>query len=173
MKAIITTICLLGSFGLLLFIWPEYQELRESMARAEVKEQDLENLTSYIDALNEMSARISSDYESDIEKMKDGIPDDHYIPSLFSELRRVSHSTGVRIERLGDFSQSEIEERAGLNEIEVSFTVQGGYSNFKNFILELEKNARIINLEAINIESTGSEDSRSLEYRVTILTYSY
>ena len=174
MKPIITIICLVGSLGILFFAaWPEYQELRESMAYADVKEEDLQNMINYNQTLESIVSRIENDYEDQFNKVKESIPDDHYMPSFFAELRRISYRTGVRVESLGNFSVGQGDRE--INEIETSLNVQGDYSNFKSFIKALERSGRIIEVESVSIEGASTDpDERSiLRYNVQILTYSY
>ncbi len=176
MKPIITAICLIGSFSIMAFaIWPEYQDLRESIVRADVEEENLSNIINYNQTLEGITADLQNNYIEEMKKMESGIPDDHYVPSLFAEIRRASYRTGVRIEGMGDFSLNEFEERPQLIETEISFQVEGSYSNFKNFVEELKTNARIMSIESIRIDKRGttSQDLQPLEYSVTILTYSY
>ena len=175
MKPIITTICLISSIVLMVFFtWPEYTELREAMNIAEVKESDLENFRDYHQTIEAMITNLENDYSDDVKKMKDGVPDDHYIPSLFAELRRTSYRTGVRIEGIGDFDGVDFMDLPEIKAIEVSFNIEGSYPNFKNFISELENNARIISIENLTMDRSGDREyAQPLTYSVTLLTYSY
>lgn len=176
MKPIIATICIIGSLGILFFAaWPEYQDLRESMAYADVKGEDLQNMINYNQTMEAMVSSLETEYEGQIEKIEEGVPDDHYMPSFFAELRRMSYRTGVRIESLGNFTYRDYREREDLKEVEVSFQVQGSYSNFKNFINILQRSARIVEVESLAIEGVteDSDEQSSLNYTIQILTYSY
>lgn len=175
MKPIITIICLVGSIALMFFgIWPEYTELRESMELADVKEADLENFREYHQTIEAMMTNLETDYADDLQKMQDGVPDDHYVPSFFAELRRASYRTGVQIESIGDFDEVEFMELPEIEAVEISFAVEGAYPNFKNFISELESSARIISVQNINMERAGErQEAQPLNYSVTLLTYSY
>lgn len=166
---------MLGSVVLMVFFaWPEYTELREAMKIAEVRETDLENFRNYHQTIEAMMGELETDYRQDVQKMQDGIPDDHYIPSLFAELRRISYRTGVRIDGFGEFSEVQFLELPEINGVEVSFNAEGAYPNFKNFISELESSARIINITNLRIERTRGQDvDQTLNYSVRLLTYSY
>ncbi|MGM0438982.1 MAG: type 4a pilus biogenesis protein PilO [Patescibacteria group bacterium] len=174
MKPIITTICLFVSLGTMIFaIWPEYQDLRESMITADAKEQDLENMIAYNQSLKTMINSFNNGYNDKIKKINSGVPEDHYVPSLFSEIRRISYKTGVRIEGVGDFSVAELSDKPNIKEIEINFNLEGDYPNFKSFISELESSTRIISIKNLNIENSRQEESHLLNYAVTLLTYSY
>lgn len=176
MKPIIATICIIGSLGILFFAaWPEYQDLREAMAYVDVKEDDLQNMINYNQTMEAMVTSLETDYKEQTEKIEKAIPDDHYMPSFFSELRRISYRTGVRIESLGEFSQASLEEREKIQEIETTFEVKGSYSNFKNFIDALQRSARVVEVESISIEgvSEDMDEQASLTYNIQILTYSH
>ncbi len=172
MKPIITIICLFGSIALMFFgIWPEYSELREHMELADVKEQDLENFREYHQTIEAMMTNLETDYADELQKMKDGVPDDHYVPSFFAELRRTSYRTGLRIESIGDFTETEFTELPEVEAIEISFSAEGAYPNFKNFISELENSARIISVQNVSMDNAG--EGQPLNYSITLLTYSY
>lgn len=175
MKPIITTICLLGSFALIIFaIWPEYQDLRESMVEVEVKEEELNNIINYSQSIDEMTKALNSEYEEDYQKLKNGVPNDHYVPSLLSEIKDFSYQTGVRINNIGEFSQSDFSDIEDVQKIELELGVEGSYSNFKNFILSLKESARIIGFKSLSIKKKSSEDEEStLEYSLKLITYSY
>ncbi len=177
MKGIITTILLIGSFAVMFFItWPEYQELRDFIAKAEVKETDLERMIDYNQSLDQMIARLNDDYEKDIKKIEDGVPDDHYVPSLFSEIKKSAQESGVKVENLTDFSEVDYEEKAKISQTEIDLQVEGGYSNFKLFINKLKNSARIITFKEITISksprATG-EEANLLEYNLKIGVFSY
>ncbi len=176
MKPILAIVFIFSSFLIMFFLsWPEYQGLREAMLESEIKTADLENMKNYNQIISNLYQKLKIDHREDVQKIKDGVPDDHYAPSLFAEIRRISYKTGVRVERLGDFSVRNHRNRAGIKEIEISFRVEGSYQNFKNFLSKINESARMMTIESLRIESSSTpEDRRSLlEYNVTIKTYSY
>ncbi len=174
MRFIIAIICFIGSLGMIfLIILPEQQNLRTIIVDADVVELDIENINRHERIVNEMAKRITTDYKEGIEKAKGGVPDDHYTPSFFSELRRASYRTGIRIETLGDFSNREHPHIEGIVETEISFQAEGSYRNFKNFIQELERFARVANITEIAIDGDATEDeSGSPTYQLSLLIYS-
>ncbi len=174
MRPIIATICLIGSFLLMgLVIWPEYQDLREAMVKAEIKEIDLQNMINYNQTMEAMAGALKIDYRGEVRKFEDGIPNDHYVPSLFAEIRRASYRTGVRVSGIGDFSTRAHPDRVEIKMTEINFSIEGAYSNFKNFIRELKSSARIMNVREITMGRGSGERGEPLDYRVTVRVYSY
>lgn len=175
MKAIITTICLISSFGLMFFaVWPEYTQLRQYIDQEKIKEKDLENMISYNQSLKGMVNGLQGDYKEKIKEVKSGIPNDHYIPSLLSEIKDLSYETGVKIINVGDFSINEYSAGENIKQVEIEIQVQGSYPNFKNFILRLENSIRIISVNSIRIEkSSRSSEEGVLESRLILRTYLY
>jgi Tfp pilus assembly protein PilO len=62
--------------------------------------------------------------------------------------------------------------------IDITFKVVGSYSDFKNFLKQLETNIRIFNVKTLNISPViiaGSErsqvQSKNLSYDISITTY--
>jgi len=156
-----------------LFLWPEYQDLREAMIEAEIKDTDWQNMLNYSRSMDKMIEILNEEYEEEVKKMDDGIPDDHYIPSLFSEIRNASRASGIRVENIGSFSTRNHSEKDGITEIEISFAVRGDYLNFKNFLLRLENSARIKSIRGIRIDRIAGEDFDTLESNLTLITHSY
>ncbi len=136
----------------MILTWPEYQTLQDSMAEARVKETDLQNMVNYHQAMEGMAERLREDYEEEIKKIGDGIPDDHYVPSLFAEIRRMSYGSGVRVDGIGNFSVLREGGGEDLREVEISFNVEGSYSNFKSFVNQINNSARIKEIQEINIQ---------------------
>ncbi len=176
MKPILTIIFLIVSFLIMFFLsWSEYQDLRQAMLESEIKNEDLNNMRIYNQLLEDLSGKLKDDYRNDLKKIIDGVPDDHYAPSLFSEIRRISYKTGVRVGRLGSFSVRNHSSRSDIREIEINFQVEGAYSNFKTFLSEIGKSARMMTIKQVRIEGRSSLEKREtlLEYSITIKTYSY
>lgn len=156
---------------LMILTWPEYQALQDSMAEAQVKETDLQNMVNYHQAMEGMAERLREDYDEEIKKIGDGIPDDHYVPSLFAEIRRMSYGSGVRVEGIGNFSLSR-GGGEGLREVNISFNVEGSYSNFKSFVNRINNSARIKEIQEINIQRRPTTAGiEFLNYNLTLTAY--
>lgn len=175
MKPLITIICLLGSFATMMFaIWPDYQELRSLIAEAESKEEDLNNIISYSQNIDEMVEALNGKYRNDFQKLKDGVPADHYVPSLLSKIKETSYKTGIRVNKIGDFEQANFEEINEIKKIEINLELEGPYNNFKNFIFNLKRSARVIGFESLTIrKKKESKEDEILEYNLKLITYSY
>lgn len=177
MKGIITTISLIGAFAILFFAtWPGYQDLRDYIAKSEVREKDLERMIDYNQGLDEMIKKLDNNYQDKIKKIEDGVPNDHYVPSLFSEIEDISLDTGVKVENLSDFSEREYEPKAKIEKVEIELQVVGSYRNFKEFMTRLKNSARIISVKEVVINKPTNfeeEGSSTLEYNLTVTTYSY
>jgi Tfp pilus assembly protein PilO len=123
-----------------------------------------------------MITKLDTEHKKDIKKIEDGVPDDHYIPSLFSEIKKIAQETGVKVENLTDFSESEYEKKASIGQTEIDLQVEGGYSNFKLFLEKLKKSARIITFKEIIIKKPSAADEEKtsiLEYSLKIGVFSY
>lgn len=174
MRPIIATICLIGSFALMgLVIWPEYKDLREAMIEAEIKEIDLQNMINYNQTMAAMADSLMTDYRDATKKLYNGVPNDHYVPSLFAEIRRASYRTGVRVKGIGDFSVSDHPEKKEIKITEVEFEVEGAYLNFKNFIKAINNSARIMEISTMHMERGPGDKGEPLDYRITLKAYSY
>ncbi|GEM_PF-6228567 len=173
-RIIITIILFLGFLGIFFGLtWQEYQELKNNLATSRVRQTDIDNKINYSLGMEEITRTLKRDYEQEDEKLAASLPDDHYVPSLLSNMEDISRASGMAIDHFGGFDVHEYEEAPHLNRIELDIALQGGYENFKYFTSGLESLSRTVSLREIRIERTQAENGAALDYSIIIDTFSY
>ncbi len=157
-----------------MFVWPEYEDLRETMVEAETTETELDNLVNFHDSMDEMVWKFEDEYSEEIKIIEDGVPEDHYAPSFFKLIDDTAENTGIRIESLGSFDINSADGPRDLSEVEISLSAEGGYANFKNFISRLSNKARLISINNLAIETRREDDEETLlpiQYNLDLVIY--
>lgn len=139
--------------------------------------------------------KLIKDYEDnkeDIEKISYVLPSGKEIPNLIIQFEALGAEGGMAIEQIA-FSSVEDQatskaktvrtetgeggdQQAGesvkdYKTIAVNLKMSGDYYAFKNFLLAVEKNIRLMDIEIINFTSLSSEDSQLFNFEVTLKTY--
>jgi Tfp pilus assembly protein PilO len=160
-------VIILGAVVLL----PKFQELREIQKNIAEKEEELRSQESYFAELREIKTKLEK-YQEQLTKINAALPDEQSLPSLFDFLQKTSSQSGLILKGIGPFTISPSEDDPNLRETQFSFQVLGSYSSFKNFLLSLEKSARMIEVENISFSSPKEEDNLFV-FNLRIKVYSY
>jgi len=164
-------------------IWPKYQELKGIEAEIKVKKTELQYSEEYFSKLNQVSQRLKG-YEAQLAKIDFALPSDASLSllSLMNFLQEASFQNGLVFKEFGSYSiaspkpaattpgSPETELPAKIKEIRLNFEVSGLYSALKNFLIALEKSAKIIEVESI---SFSFEEGEIFSFALNIRTYSY
>jgi Tfp pilus assembly protein PilO len=132
------------------------------------------------------------DNKKDAEKVNYALPLGKEIPNLIVQFEALGAEGGMTIEQIG-FSSVEgqatskakvvrTETGEGINQqtgdsaknyktIAVNLKMSGDYYAFKNFLVAVEKNIRLMNIETINFTSLSGQDSQLFNFEVTLKTY--
>jgi len=164
-KLFIIGICLVLALVIgLTLTWPKYQGLRVLQQNTEVKEEELQSREEYFSQIQEISIELEKHTDA-LSKIASALPETPSLPSLFNFLQLSASQTGLILEKI---------TLAGLEEgeIRVSCQLVGAYPSFKNFLLALEKSARLIETERIAFESP-EEFGELFQFTVEIKTHSY
>lgn len=167
-KPIIIAICLILTlafgFG---FLWPKYQALRGWQTAIAEKEAELQSRTAYFSQIQEVSTKLA-EYEESLSKISNALPSDPSLPSLFNFLQTTAAQTGLVLE---DINLSGM-KKGSTKEIQVYLLLDGSYSALKDFLLALEKSARLIEVKDVSF-SFPSKPQEPFSFKVNIKTHSY
>ena len=136
-----------------------------------------ENLEHEEIHLNEMM-KIKSElvpYNSILKDIERGLPADPALPSLIRHLEELVINSGLQMTDIGPFSTTELTERPNLRETSIEMkVVSNSYDSLKNFIEELERSIRLINISSATIASEVDEENRiRFSLSLSLKTYSY
>ena len=151
------------------FVFPKYEnftkiqaDIEEGRARVQRGEEALVKLRA---AKREADAR-----QDDFAKIDIAIPQDMALPAVYHELQRLGLESELAVSNL-DSTETELQVgNSTMKRATVSLELQGPYGNIKNFLAQAKSFARMLNTQAVGVDSVGSE---TLRLQVDINAYSY
>jgi len=149
---------------------PKYQDLKQLSKKIGEKQAELQSKKEYFSNLKETSEELKN-YEVQLSKIDSALPPDPGLPALFDFIQKASSQSGLVLKEISPSSTKLSQNFEGLQETESSLSVSGSYSSFKNFLLVLEKTARLIEIESISFSS--SEKETPINFNLRIKVYSY
>ena len=138
----------IGVFGLIVPLAKDIMEKREDIKYHQrvIKAND-----KYISEVKDLIDKRES-YSEDMQRVDKMTPENPEIPALFNFIEQTARENKMRIERLGDFSVINSERNQFFGAVSFSFTLQGNYGSFKEFLSMVEENERLIEINRLSIE---------------------
>ena len=185
--SLIFIFCAFIVFGVL--IKPSYEETQKLRAEVLSRQNFLQNQKSLIEQFKKLVAQYNSQEKVEenislILPQKPGIGEAlTQINGLLdlNHLNVLSFNIGkplLQSYSLYDTNLTKTQVIKPLGTIDINFKVIGNYSDFKNFLNQIETNIRIFNIKSLNISSaidmSGNKNqiqSRILSYDISITTY--
>jgi len=182
------------AFGMIL-AWPKYQEFQAQSSLVLGKRTDLETRQEYFKNLAESSSELNN-YGPNLAKIESALPDDPKVSTLLDFLESSSMQAGL-ILKVVDYSfsadnQSTVSGQTptgqpiqkNLKQFYVTFTLSGPYQSWKNFLSNIEKTSRMVEIESVQISGgdqtkiasvaiPSSELGGNLDYVVKLKANSY
>ena len=156
------------------FAFPKYQDLKLLKSKIKAKEVELQIEKNYFSEIGKAKEKLKK-FEEEISKINSALPPDPYLPSLCNFLQLAASQNGLVLKKIMPSLTGLLGEEKGfssqIKETGMNLTVAGDYSAFKSFISNLEKTARMIELESISFSS--SEKEAPIDFNLKIKVYSY
>ena len=155
-KLVITVILLLSSLaGGLGVVHPHYVTYQTRTEEAEVLQEELENMTVYINDLKRIAVEIEENKE-EFAVLRSAFPEDHDAPSLFLYFKNKieEHNLELSVD-IGEFSVRDYvyngSEHSRIKQTEFGLSFSGRYGDVKNFFRDTEDLIRIITVESVEM----------------------
>lgn len=172
-RLMIVFISIIAVFGGgLLLISPKYQAYQALMANVINKENELARKEEYFNQLMATDDQLK-EYEEEIAKVEYALADNPRIPSFLDYIQKAASKTGLIVKEIGSFSEPERKEGEEVDTSSVSFAVAGKYASFLDFLKELEKSARLINVSSIYFSGMGGETEEEFDFKIEVEVYSW
>jgi len=159
------------------FTFPKYQNLKLLGAKVKEKGAELQIEKKYFSEIDEAKEKLKK-FEQELSKIDSAIPADPYLPSLCNFLQIAASQNGLVLKKIMPSLTSSLKEEfvkegfsSEIKETGMNLTVAGDYPAFKNFLSNLEKTARMIEIESISF--SGSEKTATIDFNLRIKVYSY
>ena len=165
-------ILIAASLSLLLIftlVFPRYRDLDYLKKEILGKEAELHSQEEHLQHLLEVSKEIQEREES-ISKIDSAIPKEAFLPELLNFFQKTASQSGLILEEVSPTVVSSGEEEA-IKITRVDLDLKGYYFDFKNFLLIVEKSARLIEIENIFFSSDKSEELFTFELSTRVYSY--
>jgi Tfp pilus assembly protein PilO len=154
-----------------LFLLPTYKEIKSFRFEIEKKEAEIKYQEEKISHLNNLIEKLNQ-YQPELQKIQAALPPDPSLPSLFYLLQKKASDSGLTLEEISAFSISPFKEKERIKQINFEIKASGSYQAFKDFLLALEKSARLIEIEELSFSAPIKKET-PISYQLKIKTYSY
>jgi Tfp pilus assembly protein PilO len=190
LSAMLSLLFIFSAFVIVaMLIKPAYEETQKLKADALSRENALNNQKVLVDQFK----KLLSQYDSQ-EKVQENLslilPQNPAIGEALTQINGLldlNHlnvlSFNINKPLLQSYSSSNINSTSTqvikpLGTIDINFKVVGNYSDFKNFLNQLETNIRIFNIKTLNISPViivsgdkNQSQNKTLSYDISITTY--
>lgn len=167
---------IIGVFLTLFLLLPEWQNINAEKEEKKKSEDALEEWNTYLANINDLSARYEQS-SSDLEKLALAIPSDPQMPELLIQLGEIIKRNGLIATKInfaakGETPAEQLKSPSKIKTIEMELTMDGTYSNFKKFLNDMEKGARLTDVSSVSFakesESSGSD---VMEFKMALNSY--
>ncbi len=165
-------VCLILAFGIALgYVSPMYTEdITELQAAIENNDKALAAAKAYKEKENQLVAEKDNIPPADLARLQTLLPDSVNNVRLILDLNALAARTGVVLTSIdvATLSQSTEGSDNPIGAIDLTLAATGSYRSFHNFLLGVERSARL--LDVVKIGVTGS-DTGVYQYAVTLRIY--
>ncbi len=174
-------ILILGIF----FLYPKYQNLQLLRTEASQKEFELQYKEEYFTRLKDIGKELEQ-YQEGLSKIDSALPDALSLPALFDFFQKTTSENGLLLENINFSSVSKSsssrkaqevfqESLSGVQGICFSLDLSGSYSAFQNFLLALEKSARLWEPESFSfsLKLDEEQETPNFSFNLHLKTHSY
>jgi Tfp pilus assembly protein PilO len=161
-------------------VYPQYQEYQNANQKISLLKNQLSAREDYFSTLNNLWKNLKAQPDF-LKKIDNALPDKFEAEKLVYFLSKSSQENGLLLSDIlitePSAQQNEIpnqtsegKEEPKPKEWRFSLNLIGNYASFENFIKQIEKSAKLLEIEKISVVSGGPE---TFKFRIDLLTYSY
>lgn len=161
------------------FIDPQYGKVKEVRAEAQEFKQMLKNVSEIARIREDLEIKHREIPQQEVEKLEKALPDNSDIVKLALDLDAIASKYGIAIKKI-EVGEKQVDDvatfieqptiAANYEKETVSFGFVTSYDNFRNFVSDIEKSLRIIDIQSASFQ-VGEEGSNLYEYKLTVGTY--
>ncbi|HVU75768.1 MAG TPA: type 4a pilus biogenesis protein PilO [Candidatus Paceibacterota bacterium] len=185
MRTIVALICLVAAGAIfMLYTKPTYDTVQSQNAQIAQYDQALEKATELQQLKQSLLSRYNTFNPSDIDRLQKLLPDHVDNVRLILDLDSLAGKHGMALQNVavsgaesGAASSKTASGAVGASKqkydsLTIKFTTQGTYDTFRNFMADLEKDLRIVDLVSLDLSNAiSSGQSTFYTYDITLRTY--
>jgi Tfp pilus assembly protein PilO len=180
MKALIPIICIaLAGFLFYWYIDPTYAQIKELRTEEATLNQALTRALELQETRDQLVSRFNTFPSSDLTRLEKLLPDHVDNVRLVLDLDSLASQYGMRVRNVAiekaDKKGKQVQQTGSIGPDErlyesmvLSFTATGTYDTLRQFMIDLEKSLRLVDIEAISFSAGDGE-----LYDVTIAVRTY
>ncbi|GEM_PF-2749627 len=166
---VIISVVLLGAslIGVVLLVWPKYQDYSLLKAQIEEKKDRLERGEQVLSQLKKTQETVSA-RQSDFDRLEGAIPQDAGLPAVYEHIHQLGIGSGLVMTSIEGTTSEDLERKVATLVFEVKFV--GSYEGLKSFLEEARRSSRILNVNTLSV-SGQSDISGALELKLELFAY--
>ena len=164
---IIFLIVITISIGLIL---PSFQKSRDLSVAGQQKEKELKDFEDYLSHLQKISLQLK-EFAPQLSKIDQALSQDFYLPNLLEFCQKESARSGLNLDQITISQSSPPKEEERFKERATNLKISGPYPNFKNFLISLEKSARIIEVGNISFSTKSLKETPIFDLIIKVYSY--
>jgi Tfp pilus assembly protein PilO len=174
-KSIVSVILIVATIGLGYFlVWPKWQDYQNAKTALDSAKSEQDKLREAEKKLNAFLADFQS-HSEDVSLLNTSLPlnkDEMY--NILNNLSEITQGSGMTIGGLDIEDRPETDTlgavKNSVQAVKVNFRVTGTYPAFKTFLLRVENNLRIMDVNSVRVQgSTVGEEN--LSFTISLTTY--
>jgi Tfp pilus assembly protein PilO len=155
--------------------WPKYEEFVFVRKDFEVKDEQLKEKLKYSSELDIISASLKQRSE-ELAQIDVALPLEPSIAALYYFVKDIDARSKLKFEDINISSlftsQRKVSVMDSAYKMPFSTSMSGGYSQFKDFLINLYLNSRIIKIKSLNF-SADSESNNLYDFELKLETQKY
>lgn len=175
MKNLISIILLVGAVGLFFgYTYKKYDQIKTLRVDVSELQKDLEQSMTILSKRDELKKRYAAFKQSDLDNLNSLLPD--YVDNikLVMDMNNIAKLYGMSLKsiKVDEEKQDKVvaagSTKAPYGSMDISFKVTSTYENFVQFLRDLEKSLRIVDVTALSFKSS---DTGVYDFGVALKTY--
>lgn len=180
-KPILYNVILAGLIivGFMFLLFPLYEKVGGLKAKLEKRSEELQNKEKYFSKLNKLKQQLDG-FKEEVVKIESSLPQEADILDVVNFISSLSSRNGLIMKSVTISKASQTAETKGVvKRTSLNIGLSGSYEALKNFLSELQKSSRLIEVDSISFESTPKQErsrgevNNFLEFNIAISFPSY
>ncbi len=171
-KNIIIIVLILGFIASVIFLdIPMVQGVLDTRKSIENQQKTLIEKNEFIETVSSLATKYKGN-EDVLNQLRFILPNDEDIPNLVVQLEALAVSNGIILSDT-TITKAEKDENSPIDYaiININLRLNGSYEAFKSFLASVENNMRLIDIDTINFQAEGVENSKTFDFDVIFKTY--
>jgi len=167
----IILVALLGAIIIgLVFTFPKYKDYLQVAQKLANQKTFLENQAQYYKEIEETFKKLEAKRET-VDKITSMLPKKLDSASLINYFNAASQKHGLLLQDILITSGDSFPKIERIQRHQITLKLSGTYSSLKNFLVSLEKSARLFEVDQITFSAPEEKEIYDFEIQLTVYSY--